>query len=1011
MRLPRLSIENHQFTNVFIILLAISGIVSLLTMPKSEDPQVQPAGSSVVVVYPGASPEDVEQLIVEPVESVLNELDDIRYIESTARDGLASIAIEFESGSDPDDKYTDVLQKVNNVREELPENILSLLTYKWTISDVYILQLALISDSASYRRMEDEAEILRKRIEKVPGIKSSEVWAYPEQEVRVSVDLHALSQMGIPLNQVMGAIQDANVNLPGGFVDVDSKRLNLKTSGSYQSIDDIRNTVVQSVMGQLVYLKDIATVEYAYEDDKFHARFDDRRCIYILANQKVGTNIFSIFSKLRPVVTEFEKTLPGDMELEFVFDQSNSVSKRVNSFFLNLIQGIILVGLVIFAAVSSRASLIVMMAIPVSILIGIGVLDLSGYGMEQMSIAGLVIALGLLVDNAIVVTENTARFMRMGLDRKEAAVKGTSQVGWAVVSATATTLLAFIPIILMRNISGDFIRSMPLTVVYTLTASLFISLTLTPYLATRFLRVDKHTKVRPIRRILDRLIETRYRKVLSTVLNRPVLTIIIAGIVFIFSLGLFPVVGVSFFPKAEKPQFFVNIDLPAGSNLNATDQITRQVEAILSEYDEIKHVTANVGHSNPRIYYNVFTARHKPTHGHLFVELKSYNRKNMAVLVQDLRERFQNIPGAEIKLKELEQGSPVEAPIVVRILGDRLDELKRISSDVESMLQRSEGVINIINPLATTKSEVKIDINRDKAAIYGVPLSEIDRTVRMSMTGLPLSQFRDEKGKSYDIVIRSPFEGKTSLNMLEEIYVTSLSGELIPLKQLARFKLVSSPLQIGHYNLDRSVTVLADVPTGYNVNNVTQSVIQKLQKYAWPKGYRFEMGGELENREESFGGMGQAVIIAMIAIFGVLVLQFRSYAQPFIVFSALPLAVIGSILALLITGNSFSFSAFIGACSLVGIVVNNAIILVDYTNQLRRDGMDLVPALKEAGETRFVPIVLTTLTTVGGLLPLTLSGGSLWAPMGWTIIGGLIFSTFLTLVIVPVLYKLYCTKT
>ncbi|NQT26274.1 efflux RND transporter permease subunit [candidate division KSB1 bacterium] len=1010
MRLPKFAIDNHQFTMVLISLLVLNGVVSLLRMPKSEDPQVQPVGSSVIVVYPGGSPTDMEELIATPIEEALNELEDIRYLESFSEDGLTDVAIEFESGTDPDEKYADVVQKVNSIRSQLPENILFLETVQWSISDVHILQLALVSDSARYALLEQEAEELKKRIEKVSGIKKADIWAVPEQEVRISINLEKLAQMRIPLSRVMGVVVDANANTPGGHVDIGTKRLNIRTSGSYESLNDIRYTVIHAQGGMPVYLKDVADVTIEPEDVEYRARFNGKRCVFVTANQKIGTNIFEIFSQLRPVIDEFKETLPTDIELETVFDQSNSVKKRVQGFFSNLLQGILLVGIVIFAAVSSRASLIVMMAIPTSILIGIGAVALSGYGLEQMSIAGLVIAIGLLVDNAIVVTENTARFMRMGHSRIESAVKGTSQVGWAVVSATATTLFAFIPIILMRDVTGDFIRSMPVTVVYTLAASLLISLTLTPYLATKFLKIDRGSRQRPARRLMGGFIEGKYRRWLGYALDHPARILIVAGLVLVGSLGLFPLVGVSFFPKAEKPLLFVKVNTPAGSNLDRTDQAVHYVDSVLTQYPEIRNITANVGHGNPRIYYNQWMRRQMSTHADILIEMKEFKRSQMSRIVKELRDEFAGYPGARIEVKELEQGPPVEAPVAIRIQGNNLDVLKQVATDVEGIIRAEEGAININNPLSATKSDLQVRINRDKAAMLGIALSEIDRTVRTALTGNPVSTYRDAEGKEYDIVFRLPLTETPSISDFDRIYVSSMTGQLVPLKQVASLELTESPLLITHYDMDRNVTVTSDVESGYLVANVTQNVVSKLEAYPWPKGYRYNLGGEQESREESFGGMGQAVIIALIAIFGVLVLQFRSYSQPFIVFSAIPLAFIGSVLALLLTGNSFSFTAFIGMTSLVGIVVNNSIILVDYANKLRAEGKEILSALKEAGETRFIPIVLTTMTTIGGLLPLTLSGGSLWGPMGWTIIGGLLTSTFLTLIIVPVLYKLYTKK-
>jgi multidrug efflux pump subunit AcrB len=379
----------------------------------------------------------------------------------------------------------------------------------------------------------------------------------------------------------------------------------------------------------------------------------------------------------------------------------------------------------------------------------------------------------------------------------------------------------------------------------------------------------------------------------------------------------------------------------------------------------------------------------------------------MGQMLQELRDDFSFYPGAKIEVKELEQGPPVNAPIEIKVRGEKLEVLEKIADDIEKIFRQTSGLININNPLSTSKTDVRVNINRDKAAMYGIPLVDIDRTVRMSIAGITVSKYRDKEGKEYNIVVRSNFEKEPRLDIFDKIYLTTATGALIPLNQVAVVELKLSSSRISHFNLDRSVTLTADVLGGDSINNLTREIITKLDQYQWPVGYDYYVGGEKKSQEESFGGMGQAVIIAIIAIFAVLVLQFKSFKQPLIVYAALPLAVIGSILALLITGYTFSFTAFIGVTSLVGIVVNNSIILVDYTNQLRREGKELVAAIKEAGETRFLPIILTTMTTIGGLLPLTLQGGTLWAPMGWTIIGGLLTSTVLTLIVVPVLYKMF----
>jgi multidrug efflux pump subunit AcrB len=1009
MKIPKMAIENHQFTLVMICLLVLAGIVSLFTMPRSEDPPVSPAGSSVIAVYPGANPADIEQLIVEPIESALNALDDIRYLTSTSADHIGIVAIEFTGDSDPDEKYGDVVQKVNSIRSQLPENI-SLDILKWSITNVAIYQIAFISDSATYPLLEYEAERLKDEIEKVPGIKEVELDALPKQEIRVSVDLPKLGIYQIPLSQVMGAIQDANANIPGGYLDMGSRRLSIKTSGSYQSLDEIRNTVIHSFQGKPVFLADVADVNFAVEDQTYLARVNGKRAVFLKVTQKERTNIFQINSKIKKIIGKFKSRIPENINLEIVFDQTRSVSHRVGGFFNNLMSGLILVGLVVFTTVGYQAALIVMLAIPVSLLIGIGFVDLSGFGLEQMSIAGMVIALGLLVDNAIVVTENVARYMQMGYSRVESAVRGTSEVGWAVVSATMTTVLAFIPIIMMPDMTGKFIRSMPITVVFTLSASLLLSLTLTPYLSERFLKLTNDQRERPLRRWLNHLIETLYRNVLGFGLNRSGLFLTMTAFLFLSACALFPLIGVSMFPKAEKPMFYVNINYPPDTHIQRTDQMVKKIEKELQRLPGVIRIISNVGYGNPTIYYNMAPERNKSYHGQIVIFLDKYRRKQFQNMLGQLRHKFEHYPGVRIELKELEQGPPVEAPIAIKILGDNLDMLKKISHRVEAVMRAEKGTVNVRNPLNTVKSDLKVMINRNKAGMLGVPLSEIDRSVRAAITGIPVTEYRDENGKKYEIVVRLPFAHKLTVSDFDRIYVSSVSGVQIPLRQLADIQFSSSPLEIEHYQLNRSVTLTADVQTGFSVARVTQSILTRLGDQ-WPKGYSIYVAGEQESREESFGGMGKAVIIALIAIFGVLVLQFRSFTQPMIVFVAIPLAIIGSVFALFITGNTFSFTAFIGITSLVGIVVNNSIILVDYTNQLRKQGMEPLEAIKQAGETRFIPIILTTLTTVGGLLPLTIAGGTMWAPMGWTIIGGLLASTFLTLVVVPVLYKLFTPQT
>lgn len=746
-------------------------------------------------------------------------------------------------------------------------------------------------------------------------------------------------------------------------------------------------------------------VSFEYEDDKYLARFNGTKAIFITIKQKEGRNIFKTREAIDVVLKKFETELDKDILLKSVFDQSVDVGERVNGFLSNLLQGIILIGLVILLALGFRSALIVMISIPFSILIGLGIIDFFDFGLEQMTIAGLVVALGLLVDNSIVIIENINRFIKKGESPVEASVLAANEIGWPIISATVTTVLSFVPIAMMPEVTGEFIRGLPLTVVATLVVSLVLALTLIPLLTSFFMKkpgekLHKQSPKKP--GILQQFGEGPYRNTLKWVLQHRWLTVGLAVLVFTFSMYTFGFVGVSFFPKAEKPQLLIDIDLPDGTNLDKTDKVVKQVEAILDTIDFVDYYASNIGHGNPRIYYNVFSHNYANNYGNIFLKTKYYDFNKFNNLVEQLREYFNEIPGAEIKVKEFEQGPDSDAPIMLYIKGDNLDELEKISKEFEDLLNEQPGAINIVNNLSKKRTDIYFNINKEKAGMYGVAIFEIDKTIRTAVNGMTISKYRDKEGKEYDIEMRMP-TGQD----FDKVYVQSMTGKIIPLNQLAKLEFRTEQGQISRFDLQRSVIISGYVAKGAVIDDIMKPVLQKLENYNFPAGYSYHIGGELESRDDSFGGMQIAVIIALISIFAVLVLQFRSFVQPLIIFSAIPMAIIGSIWALLFSGYTFSFTAFIGLTSLIGIVINNSIILVDFTNKLKQKGKSLKEALQIAGETRFVPIILTTLTTIGGLLPLTLRGGTMWAPMGWTIIGGLLVSTFLTLLVVPVLYSLF----
>ncbi len=1010
MNLPKLAIENYQFTLTAFVLLLIMGLASFLSMPQREDPALAIANVLVISVYPGANPEDVESQVVDVLEESIKELDDIKEISTNIRDGVAVTEVEFFFGVDPDEKYDEVQRQVNQVRDELPPELYDLDVLKISTNTVAIFQLALVSDEAPYRVMKDEAERVKQELESVNGVRKVEIQAYPEREVRIALDPVKMTEMNISLEDIQNAIQSNNANIPGGAIKVSNRLFNVKTSGDYDNLEQIKNTVVGSVQGKLIYLKNIAAVYFDYEDERWMARYNGEKSIYITLQQKDGFNIFDISNPVKERLAAME--LARDIHLEYVFDQSLGVDERVSGFISNLLQGIVLVGVIILLLLGVRSSSLVMMAIPLSILIGLWVVDQSGFALQQMSIAGLVVALGLLVDNSIAIIENIERYLAMGYSRKQAAIEGTQQLIAPITSATLTTILAFIPIVMMPDTTGAFIKALPVTVITTLTASLLVAVTLTPFVASRVLKQTNGAPKHPpyLFRQMNRFTEGPYRRMLTWVLNHKYISIAVAVLSFVGAMSLFPLVGISFFPKAEKPQFRITVNLPNGSNLDATDEVVRYVESVLDTTEEVKYYASNVGHGNPRIYYNIAPTNYSNSYGEIFVVLKEYDVTAFYALLDEMRATFSEYPNATINVREFVQGPPSEAPVAIKINGNNLEQLREYARQVENIVATTEGAVNVDNPLRTNSTDLYFRINREKAMMLGVPIHTLDRTIRSFVNGAPISKFRDADAEEYNIVMRYDYDEQFQLEDFDKITVKSLAGRFIPLRQLADIEFSEAPSRISHLDNQRTATILADLEKGYNLDDVIGAVQEDLDQIEWADGYDYVFKGDLESRNESFGGMGIASLMALLLILGVLIIQFKSFTQPLIIFSALPLAIIGSILALLFTGIPFSFTAFIGLTSLIGIAINNSIVLVDYANKMVEEGMSITEAAINAGEVRLIPIVATTLTTILGLLPLTLNGGSLWAPMGWTIIGGLVTSTTFVLLLVPLLYKLFTRR-
>jgi len=507
--------------------------------------------------------------------------------------------------------------------------------------------------------------------------------------------------------------------------------------------------------------------------------------------------------------------------------------------------------------------------------------------------------------------------------------------------------------------------------------------------------------------LVMRGIHTVYRPLLAWALNHPRKTISFAALGFVATLGLIPLMGMSLFPNADTPQLRITVETPTGSSLEETDRAVRFVEQILLSSPEVKSVFANAGRGNPRIFYNVFPTETRSNVGDLFIELHEYHNKRTPAFHEQLRQAFSDYPGARIIVKPFVNGPPIDAPIAIRVIGPEIDELRKLALTIEQIIQTTPGARDVGNPARLLRTDIDLNIDREKAAQLGIPLIEIDRTTRLAIAGESIGQFREANGDEYDINLRlPPQDGHARLASLEQIYLTSATGDAVPLSQLTNPGFVAAPSKIPRFQRQRAITLTAYSSDGFNTEKVTEAVVEQLDAMEWPDGYRYKVAGQVEARANSFGGIETAAMVAIFGILAVLVLEFGSFKSTAIVAGVIPLGIMGGLIALFLSGNSISFTATIGFIALIGIEIKNSILLVDFTNQLRQQGRSLMEAIQEAGEIRFLPILLTSLTAIGGLTPLVIQGSPLYAPLAWVIIGGLISSTFLARLVTPVMYFL-----
>jgi multidrug efflux pump subunit AcrB len=991
--------------------LFVAGLLGLKTIPKTEDPVIPIPIYPITVVLPGASPEDIERLVVDPLERALKSIDNIKLLKATAQQDVAVVVPEFFAGVDPDKTENDVRRALDAAN--LPVGVVRKSVERAQSNNVKTLVVGLTSDTADWTTIEHHAKDLRRQLERIAGVKDVSMQGLATSELRVQVDAARAAAIGITSMDVVSAIEQATKDIPSGAVTAGSRTMSVR-GASVDTADDVRNTVVRSLgAGQaLVRVSDVATVWMVRNAQGVVTRLNGERAVFVSTTVQKGRDVLAVQTQIEAVVSEHTALAASDgVRVVSTFNQARNIKDRLQGFLRDFLIAIVLV-LITLLPLGPRASIVVMVSVPLSLATGVIVLQAFGFTINQLSIVGFIIALGLLVDDSIVVVENIARTISGGANVRQAALQATMQIAPSVLGCTATLLFAFLPLMSLPGGAGDFIRSLPVAVVATVAASLVVSMLLVPLLSAVLLKPEAHHDGNTVLRVLKRMVEATFRPLLRAALLRPWTTLFIGALAVAGSFALVPRIGFSLFPKADIPQVIVRIQMPSGSSLSHTQEMATTVEGIIREVasNEVEHLITSIGNGAPTSYYNIRPLELRASSAEMLVVLRRFDPNHTPGVLDQLRARFDALADGRVTLLEMQQGPPVDAPIAMRVSGQNMQDLEVASSLVANVMRQVDGTRDVNDPAAERLPHLKLSMSRERLAAAHVPVVVAEQAVRIAVAGQAagtLFQSGDDDPIPIVITQRRSTDGLdlTPADVFEEVWLPTPSGPL-PLSAVSSLSLDAGPDRIRHVNDQRSMTITSEVTTGSNTNRVTAAVLEALKAVQLPSSVTLTAAGEIESRQESFGGIGIAIIVALFGVLSVLVLEFGSLRGTVVVAAVIPFGIAGGLVALFLSGYTLSFTAMVGFVALVGIEVKNSILLVDFTDELRSQGVPLDQAIIRAGEVRFIPILLTTATALGGLVPLAVEQSSLFSPLAIVIIGGLLSSTFVARLITPVAYKL-----
>jgi len=1008
----RASLRYPQVTIALTIMLVAGGAYALMRMPRREDPKIHVREGIVAAMYPGASAAEVENQVTQKVEQRLFKLEGVRREKtySTSMNGAMFINLNLEDNLQDTEKFWSKLRldMAELKQTDLPDGVLGPVV-DYDFGDTVAVLLAIHSDHYGYRELKDYAERIESVIRRIRAVSKVKRIGEQKEEIDVSSTLSRLSQYSVSAEQVMKALEGRNMVHYAGAVPTQRGKPPIQATGAFETEDQIRHVMIDvSRTGQPVYIGDLANVDRVYKDPTQYARSRGERAIMLSVEMQEGNNIVDFGKEVHASLDSLRPLLPPDLKIEFVADQPTVVADRVKHFIREFGIAIASVILVTMLLLPFRVALVSAVAIPVTISATFGLLNAFGIELHQVSLAALIVVLGMVVDDAIVIADNYIELLDHGLPRSEAAWRSASELAVPVLTATLTIICSFLPFLILSGATGEFIRALPLTVAIALSTSFLVGMLLTPLLSQFFIKKGLHSPDaaagKKRRSPLD-IMQAVYNRVIAMAMNWKPAAVVLG--VFAVAAGVFVLhrLPERFFPFAERDQFVADIWLPEGWKVEATEAAVKRIEDVLREEREVVNYTSFIGSSFPRFYYNVNPQLPDKNYAQLLVSTTS--AEVTPGLIRALRPRLaQAAPEARVFLSELQQGPVQLAAIEVRLTGDDERVLRHFGDQVMQRLQSTPGSLDVHSDWREDAYRMKVNLREEVANRLGFTNATIGQELAGGFEGGPVTTYWEGE-RDIAVALRLEPARRQTFNDVANTYVISpVTGARVPLDSIAAVSPVWDPGRIVRRNGVRTLTIRSWSQGGVLPSQVLERVRPVIDKLPLPAGYRVWYGGEYENQNDTFPEMVKALLISVVAIYLILMFQFRSVIDPFVVMSAIPLGLLGASLGLMVTHNPFGFTGFLGIVSLGGVAVRNSIILVDYTRERMKEGVPIEEAAIEAGERRLRPIFLTTMAAAVGVTPMILSGSSMWSPLGSAIAFGLVGSMFFTLVVIPVLYVL-----